>query len=57
MTHLDVDLKSNTYRRITVAVSYYVRRANESFSRTIARRMALMVIKKLDSEGRIWRTV
>ena len=57
MTHLDVDLKSNTYRRITVAVSHYVRRANESFSRTIARRMALMVIKKLDSEGRIWRTV
>ena len=57
MTHLDVDLKSNTYRRTTVAVSYYVRRANESFSRTIARRMALMVIKKLDSEGRIWRTV
>jgi hypothetical protein len=57
MTRLDVDLKSNTYRRITVAVSYYVRRANESFSRTIARRMALMVIKKLDSEGRIWCTV
>jgi hypothetical protein len=57
MTRLDVDLKSNTYRRITVAVSYYVRRANESFSRTIARRMALMVIKKLDSEGCIWRTV
>ena len=57
MTPLDVDLKSNIYRRITVAVSYYVRRANESFSRTMARRMALMVIKKLDSEGRIWRTV
>ena len=57
MTHLDVDLKSNTYRRTTVAVSCYVRRANESFSRTIARRMALMVIKKLNSEGRIWRTV
>ena len=57
MTPLDVDLKSNIYRRITVAVSYYVRRANESFSRTMARRMALIVIKKLDSEGRIWRAV
>ena len=57
MARLDVDLKSSTDWRITIVISGYVRRANESFSRAIPRRMALLIIKKLDSEDPTWHAV
>ena len=57
MARLDVDLKNNIDWRSTIAIGRYVRRANESFSRTAARRMALMIIKEFDSVGRIWHAV
>src|SRR5437016_6188884 len=57
MSRLYVDWKSNSDWRSAIGISRHVRRANESFSRTIARRMALMIIKKLDSEGPTRRAV
>jgi len=57
MSRLDVDRQSNTEWRSAIAVSRNARRANESFSRTIAGGMALMIIKKLYAEGLIWRAV
>ena len=57
MTRLDINLKRNIDWRSTIATGRYVRRANESFSRTIARRMALVIIKKFDSKGPISHAV
>jgi len=57
MTRLDVHSKRNTEWRSAIAISRHVGRADESFSRSIAGRMALMIVKKLDSERPIWCAV
>ena len=57
MARLDINLERNTNWRSTIATCRYVHRTNESFSGPIARRMALMIIKKFDSAGRIWHAV
>jgi hypothetical protein len=57
MTRLDVLPKRNIEWRSAIAIGRYDRCANESFSRAIAGRMALMIIKKLNPERSIWGAV
>jgi hypothetical protein len=57
MTRRYVYRQTNIYRRIAITVSHYVSRANEGFSLTKSRRMALGVIKKLYPERCVRRAV
>jgi hypothetical protein len=53
MTRLDAYWQGDIYRRVATPVGRYVSRTNEGLSLTIARRMALGIIKKFYSERRV----